>query len=240
MNLFNDQIMALIDSACDQIDALPLEQKIEMLNQVRRRLHEVSPFKDEPIDLVEWVPGDTVEPNDYNPNNVASPEMKLLKRSILKDHYTQPIVTYPLSQVIIKMLAEGMTLSEIAKVLKEPLEKVEKFSSMTDGREVIDGEHRSIVGKGYSPIRDRLNGYLPVTQTDGKDRIASTIRHNRARGIHGVIPMTDIVSILIRRGWSDDEVAEELGMDADEVLRFKHNSGLPELFVDGEYSQSWK
>lgn len=111
--------------------------------------------------------------------------------------------------------------------------------------EVVDGFHRTRVGKEDKQVSNRVHGYLPVAvinsdRADKRDRMAATIRHNRARGVHAVMPMTDIVADLLRKGWTDAEITEELGMDADEVLRFKHHSGLPELFRDGVYSRAWE
>lgn len=198
-----------------EIDAMPLDDKVATINALRLALHRRSPFAAEPVDCVLWAKAATVGGNDYNPNTVAPPEMRLLERSIRADGYTQPIVTFP--------------------------------ERREDGREhtVIDGFHRSRIGKECREVRERLYGYLPITALKGhrhglKDRMAATIRHNRARGVHGVLPMTDIVADLIRAGWTDAEVAKELGMDADEVLRFKQVSGLPELFKNHEYSKSWE
>lgn len=195
-----------------ELDAMPMAEKIDTLNRLRQVLHQHSPFAAEPVDCVLWVPAEQVQGNDYNPNKVAPPEMRLLERSIRADGYTQPIVTYPEDEA---------------------------------RHTVIDGFHRHRVGKECRAVRERLHGYLPVAPVkaerhDLKDRMASTIRHNRARGVHGVLPMTDIVSSLILQGWSDAEVAAELGMDADEVLRFKQVSGLPALFKDHSYSRSWE
>jgi ParB-like chromosome segregation protein Spo0J len=196
---------------CQKIAELSDEEKIVVLNEIRWMLHEVSPFKDEPVDCVLWVEADTVEGNDYNPNRVAPPEMKLLKRSILEDGYTQPIVTW-----------------------------------QTDGhREVVDGFHRNRVGKEDKKVRERVRGYLPVTtvnewRIDRGDRIAATIRHNRARGKHQVEGMSEIVIELSRRNWSDKRIARELGMDSDEVLRLKQISGLADLFADAEFSEAWE
>lgn len=153
-----------------------------------------------------------VEGNDYNPNTVAPPEMKLLELSIDADGYTQPIVAHQDS----------------------------------DGRYVVvDGFHRQRVGKKAGRIRQRLRGYLPIVtirseRSDTANRIAATIRHNRARGVHGVLRMTDIVVALLRIGWNEADVARQLGMDQDEVLRFKQVSGLPELFRNSHYSKSWE
>jgi ParB-like chromosome segregation protein Spo0J len=197
-----------------ELERLPLEDQVTAINEIRRALHQYSPFKNEPVDCVIWVPADQVAANGYNPNTVAPPEMRLLEISIIEDGYTQPVVAFPDK--------------------KEDREYT-----------VIDGDHRSRVGRESKRVRKRVMGYLPITipgeerTTDIKDRMASTIRHNRARGVHGVIPMVDIVSNLIREGWTDAEIAKELGMDADEVLRFKQTAGLPELFKNRDYSRSW-
>jgi ParB-like chromosome segregation protein Spo0J len=207
----NEKIVEMARGLCEELARLPEEQRIPTLNQVRAMLHQVSPFRDEPVDLVQWVQADDVEGNSYNPNRVAPPEMKLLARSVAMDGYTQPIVGWSVNSHV----------------------------------EVVDGFHRARVGKEIGEVRRRVRGYLPVvminaSREDAKDRMAATIRHNRARGVHGVLPMTDIVAALLREGWSDDEVARELGMDADEVLRFKQNTGLPELFKNSDYGRAWE
>jgi ParB-like chromosome segregation protein Spo0J len=183
------------------INALPEDRadRIALINALRETIHEFSPFADEPVDFVRWVPADTVHGNTYNPNSVAPPEMELLRLSITADGYTQPIVSM----------------------------------ATDDGIEVVDGF-----------VRDRVQGYLPVVEirsdrTDVTDRIAATIRHNRARGKHGVESMSDIVVELKRRNWSDDKIGRELGMEPDEVLRLCQISGLAELFSDEEFSASW-
>jgi len=168
-------------------------------------------MKNEPVDCVLWVKSGTVRANDYNPNTVAPPEMKLLELSILEDGYTQPIVSF----------LEG------------------------DGREVIDGFHRHRVGRECEEIRKRIYDFLPVVtinqnRLDRGDRIASTIRHNRARGKHGVGAMSDIVIELKRRNWSDEKIARQLGMDSDEVLRLTQITGLAEMFKDKDFSEAWE
>jgi ParB-like chromosome segregation protein Spo0J len=195
----------------DWIDALPLEQKIEALNDVRQRLHEASPFAGHPVDLVRWVPAAVVVANDYNPNSVAPPEMELLHLSIAADGFTQPIVT-----------------------------------NDEDGtRVVVDGFHRHRVGQEYPDVAETLHGHLPVVQIrsdaqDRSDRMASTIRHNRARGKHSVVKMTDIVLELKRRNWSDAKIGRELGMDDDEVLRLSQIGGLADAFSDRSFSMAWE
>lgn len=193
------------------IGQLPLEERIEAINALREMLHAISPFQAEPVDFVRWVKSPGVHQNDYNPNSVAPPEMELLRHSIASDGYTQPIVTMP-----------------------------------DEGRfEVIDGFHRHRVGKECPDIQARVHGYLPVVaiksdRRDRNDRIASTIRHNRARGKHKVEAMSDIVIELKRRNWSDEKIGRELGMDADEVLRLCQITGLAEAFQDQQFSQAWE
>ncbi len=190
---------------------LELDEQINLLNEVRGYLHEISPFKDEPVDMVYWVKNDIVEANDYNPNSVAPPEMKLLERSIEADGYTQPIVSFPRDDVI----------------------------------EVVDGFHRHRVGKESDIVNNRVLGYLPIvkikeSQEGQNDRMASTIRHNRARGKHKVESMSEIVIALKRRNWSDKKIGKELGMDPDEVLRLTQIKGLAEMFEDQDFSEAWK
>lgn len=188
-----------------------LPAQVQLLNELRAVLGEFSPFTAEPVDHIEWVPANTVQANDYNPNSVAPPEMELLRLSILADGYTQPIVT----------------------------------NAEDNHREVVDGFHRSRVGKEFPDVAERVKGYLPVVQIRGDrgdrpDRMASTIRHNRARGKHQVIAMSDIVLELKRRNWTDNKIAKELGMDADEVLRLTQITGLAQAFEDREFSEAWE
>lgn len=195
----------------DKMAGLPLDELVNAINEARMALHEISPFKGEPVDFVRWVKSDSVHANDYNPNSVAPPEMKLLHTSIKNDGYTQPIVT----------------------------------AADNDGVVVIDGFHRHRVGKECQDIQGKIHGYLPIvqirqSQDERNDRIASTIRHNRARGKHAVSAMSDIVVELVRRNWSDERIANELGMDADEVTRLKQISGLAEAFSDSDFSAAWE
>jgi ParB-like chromosome segregation protein Spo0J len=181
------------------------------LNEVRLALHQASPFVREPVDCVQWVKEDQVSANDYNPNSVAPPEMKLLQISVSEDGYTQPVVGW---------LRPG-------------------------GYEVVDGFHRTRVAKEVQEVRARLFGRIPIVainaeQNDRGDRIAATIRHNRARGKHAVGKMSDIVLELKRRNWSDAKVARDLGMDEDEVLRLTQITGLAEAFAGREFSQAWE
>ncbi len=192
------------------LEKLSLDDKIKAINEIKIELQKYSPFKDNPVDCVIWVKNDLVHANDYNPNSVAPPEMKLLEHSISEDGYTQPIVSWN-----------------------------------HDGKyEVVDGFHRHRVGKESETVSNRVKGYLPVvvinsSQADRNDRIASTIRHNRARGKHKVEAMSDIVIELTRRNWSEEKIAKNLGMDSDEVLRLKQITGLAEMFADKDFSKAW-
>lgn len=188
-----------------------LDERVTLINALRKTLHEVGPFAGEPVDYVEWVPAGNVQANDYNPNAVAPPEMELLRLSVMADGFTQPIVT----------------------------------NDEDGARVVVDGFHRNRVGKECPDVTARVNGYLPVVQIRGDrmdrgDRIAATIRHNRARGKHQVTAMSDIVLELKRRNWSDKKIGKELGMDPDEVLRLAQISGLAEAFADREFSEAWE
>lgn len=190
---------------------LSTDERVKTLNSLREILHLLSPFKNEPVDFVKWVKASSVEANDYNPNSVAPPEMRLLELSILSDGYTQPIVSWPNGSKLI----------------------------------VVDGFHRNRVGKECKVVRDRILNYLPVveirkSQKGKDDRIASTIRHNRARGKHAVSAMTDIVLELKKRNWSEIRIGKELGMDEDEILRLCQISGLAEAFENEDFSKAWE
>ncbi|OBK02779.1 hypothetical protein A5637_16330 [Mycolicibacterium fortuitum] len=208
--------MSLIDDAqklFTQLENLPVQDRIDTINQLRQALHQHSPMRDQPIDCVLWVDADSVHGNAYNPNSVAPPEMKLLERSIEADGYTQPIVTW-------------------------------RDGDDAESLEVVDGFHRHLVGKS-DVVTDKLHGRLPVTvanadRTDLPDRMASTIRHNRARGQHSVEGMSEIVVELARRGKSDEWIGAELGMDPDEVRRLRQVGGIAELFADDEFSEAWE
>lgn len=188
------------------------DKKIAYINELKLLLHNESPFKNEPVDCVLWVNNEKVYANDYNPNSVAPPEMDLLKLSIMNDGYTQPVVTY---------------------------------NDEENGIEVVDGFHRNRVAKECDEVKQRIHGYIPIVSINNDreekgDRIASTIRHNRARGKHQITAMSDIVLELKRRNWSDKKIGKELGMDPDEVLRLTQISGLAEMFSSEEFSQAWE
>ncbi len=160
-----------------------------------------------PVYGVKAVPIEQLRANAYNPNAVAPPEMKLLYRSIKEDGYTMPIVTYYLAD--------------------------------EDAYEIVDGFHRYTIMLKHADIRERENGMLPVVVIDKpvSERMASTIRHNRARGSHSIELMTGIVADLVESGMGDAWIMKHIGMDADELLRLKQVSGLAALFADREFSE---
>lgn len=159
---------------------------------------------------VRAVPVEKIKPNDYNPNAVAPPEMKLLYDSIKADGYTMPIVCYYLAQ--------------------------------KDQYIIVDGFHRYRVMLEYPDIYEREKGMLPVSVIDKPldHRMASTIRHNRARGSHNVDLMSNIVKELHELGRSDAWIAKHLGMDPDEILRLKQITGLAALFRDVKFGRAWR
>lgn len=162
-----------------------------------------------PVYAVKRVPIEKIRANNYNPNHVAPPEMKLLYDSIKEDGYTMPIVCY--------------------------------YNDADAMYEIVDGFHRYTVMLKHQDIYDREGGCLPVSVIDKpiSERMASTIRHNRARGSHDIDLMSNIVAELKKLGRSDLWIAKHLGMEADEVLRLKQITGLAALFKDNNFSQSW-
>lgn len=209
-----DSVRGLVDEIkllVSLLSELDTVERVEAINEIRAAIHAQSPFHAEPVDFVRWVSADTVVANDYNPNSVAPPEMELLRVSIMADGYTQPIVTH------------------------------HEDGALT----VVDGFHRNRVGKECADVNERVHGYLPVvqikeSQVDKGDRMASTIRHNRARGKHRVDAMSDIIVELKRRFWSDEKIAKQLGMEPDEVLRLAQITGLASLFAAREFSEAWE
>lgn len=166
-------------------------------------------MKKSPVYNVIAVPIEKVQANSYNPNSVAPPEMKLLETSIWEDGYTMPVVCYYLPE--------------------------------EDKYEIVDGFHRYTILKTSKRIYEREGGMLPVVVIDKdiSNRMASTIRHNRARGTHSIDLMVSIVSELTKSGMSDAWIMKHIGMDGDELLRLKQISGLAELFHNKEFSQAY-
>lgn len=163
-----------------------------------------------PVYGVRPVPIDKVHANTYNPNHVAPPEMELLYQSIKEDGYTMPVVCYYIEE--------------------------------DDSYEIVDGYHRYTVMLTHKDIYERENGMLPIVVIDKplEQRMASTIRHNRARGSHSIELMQNIVAELVESGMSDAWIMKNIGMDAEELLRLKQLTGLQSLFKDKDFSQSWE
>ena len=164
----------------------------------------------QPIDLVRWVPMEKVKANDYNPNSVATNEMRLLYISILHDGYTQPIVTV--------------------------------YDKDSDSYIIVDGFHRYTIMRTHEDIRLRTGSLLPVVVIDKpiNDRMASTVRHNRARGKHSVSGMGNMVFSMLENGWLEEAICKELGLEADELIRLKHVTGFSKLFESVEYRKAWE
>lgn len=162
-----------------------------------------------PVYNVIGVPFEKVRANSYNPNSVAQPEMELLETSIWEDGYTMPVVCYYLAD--------------------------------EDIYEIVDGFHRYTTLKNSKRIREREKGILPVVviEKDESNRMASTIRHNRARGSHSIELMSNIVAELTKAGMSDAWILRHVGMDKDELLRLKQVTGLADLFRDKKFSKAW-
>ena len=163
-----------------------------------------------PVYNVMAIPVEKIQANEYNPNSVAPPEMELLKISIQEDGYTQPVVCF--------------------------------YDSNLDKYIVVDGFHRYRIIKENKHIYDRENGCLPIVVIEKElgERMASTIRHNRARGTHNIELMSSIVAELVEMGKGDAWICKHIGMSADELLRLKQITGLASLFANKEFSNSWE
>lgn len=181
---------------------------IELQNELKELMYKFSPERNNPVDRVIWVPKEKVVANNYNPNHVATKEMRLLYTSVKEDGYTQPIVT----------------------IWDDSLKKYV----------IIDGFHRNLVLRKFADIEANCHGMLPIVVLD-KDidqRMASTVRHNRARGSHSVDGMVNIVFTMMRDGKSEREICENLGMEKKEFTKLKYITGFAKIFKNYEYSAS--
>lgn len=203
-----ENLKTLVDSIAS---LQSISEQIEAINKVKIAMHRVSPLANEPVDCVVWVPSDSVQANDYNPNAVAPPEMELLHTSILQDGYTQPIVAWE-HEAGAYTVVDGFHRNRVGKEKKDVRDRIH----------------------GYLPVT-----VINKQNADLGDRMVSTIRHNRARGKHNVDSMSDIVVELKRRNWSEDKISRALGMQADEILRLCQISGLTEMFKDTGFSNAW-
>lgn len=183
---------------------------VDAVNEINKIVFDSSPCNINPVGFVKWVHIDNVEANDYNPNTVASTELRLLSVSISHDGYTQPVVTI--------------------------------FDKDKNKYIIIDGFHRYFVMKSNKKIMELNKGLLPVVvlNKDINDRIASTVRHNRARGKHSVNGMSQLIFKMVANGWDDVRICNELGLEPDELLRLKHISGVAKLFEDKTFGKAWE
>lgn len=182
---------------------------VRVVAELREVIHQHAPQRGMPIDLVRWIPLDRVTPNDYNPNSVARLEMGLLYTSIKHDGYTQPVVTI--------------------------------YDPERDLYVIVDGFHRYYTMKTNRDIYDACNGCLPcvVIEKNINERMAATVRHNRARGKHSVQGMSNMVFQMLENGMSDAEVCNELGLQPEELVRLKHITGFSKLFEDVQFGEAW-
>lgn len=166
-------------------------------------------IKDQPINNVRWIPIEKVFANNYNPNSVANNEMKLLYVSVKNDGYTQPVVTI--------------------------------YDEKKDRYVIVDGFHRYSIMKRYKDIYASCEGKLPCVVLEGKtinDLMASTIRHNRARGKHSVEGMSNIVMEMLMNGATNLEICNQLGLEAEELVRLKYITGYAKLYENNDYTKA--
>lgn len=211
MSYIDNTIDSLTSKLTDALGKLTDADRIEALNRVRSRLHTVSPLKHHPVDFVRWVKVEEVRGNDYNPNNVAPPEMKLLAHSVTANGYTMPVVTHEAEDGTV--VVDGFHRRRVCVETKAVREST----------------------LGYLPVTR-----IRAERADEPSRIAATIEHNRARGEHRIDQMSELVRQLHEAGWREEKIQEELGMTSDEVRRLKQITGLASLFADREFSEAWE
>lgn len=199
----------MITQIIEQNKDASLQQKIEIYNRITSQLYEFLGLK-HPALNVQLVPIEQVEGNEYNPNKVAPPEMKLLELSVKKDGLTMPVVVAAEKKNENWVIVDGFHRTAVCKEVPEIKESLE----------------------GYLPVT--------VLDKTLENRVAATVRHNIARGTHQAELSAKLVAFLKRNDWSNRRIGEELGMDPDEVLRLRQITGLAEAFQDQEFSKSWE
>ena len=199
-----------IGAVSSYLESVPQEKRHEEIRALKTAISGFSDKKHNPVDNVIWVNYNMVEANDYNPNAVAKREMKLLHTSIKHDGYTQPIVT---------------------------IWDAEKQKYV-----IIDGFHRFASMVYNKDLQELNNCQVPIVVLDKdiNDRMASTIRHNRARGKHSVEGMSNIVLQMLKNGWGDAEICNELGLETEELVRLKYVTGFAKLYENKEFSKAWE
>lgn len=190
-----------------------IDEKVKIYNEISQQLYDWLGLNHPSLNI-QLIKSTDIQGNDYNPNVVAPPEMKLLKLSIKKDGVTMPVV------------------------VADQVKKTKKQKPFV----VVDGFHRTTVIQTDKEINESLAGYVPVSKLNKslEDRITSTVRHNMARGTHQVELSSKLVVMLKKHNWTNARIGMELGMDADEVLRLRQTTGLAEAFADKEFSDSWE
>ena len=187
------------------------ESKIDFINELNTYIYEeLHPRKDQPISNVMWVPVEKVQANDYNPNSVASNEMRLLYVSISHDGYTQPVVTV--------------------------------YDPDLDKYVIVDGFHRYTTMRRNKDLYEKNEGRLPIVVLSKSinERMAATIRHNRARGKHSVAGMGQIVFNMLKNGATDEAICNEVGLEPEELARLKYVTGFAKLFENAQYGKAWE
>jgi hypothetical protein len=203
-------ISGVVATVREKIGSADAQAITGLLDILKVELHKLSPLAAMPVDCVRWVKLEDIEANDWNPNAVAPHEMKLLHTSIAADGYTQPIVA--------------------------------SYDEARGKYVVVDGFHRYTICRTCEDIRERTLGRVPVvviSKTEN-ERMASTVRHNRARGKHSVNGMASLVFSMLDNHATDEEVCNELGLEPEELIRLKHVTGFSKLFSDAEYRASWE
>lgn len=201
----------MLQPLLDQITAYLAVSKstTDDIAALKQCLSLASPLNTMPVDNVMWVKLEEVQSNNYNPNSVANKELGLLQLSILNDGYTQPIVTF--------------------------------YDPATHKYIIVDGFHRYHCCRSNKEINARTGGRVPIVviKKSLAERMASTVRHNRARGKHSVEGMSDLVFKMLSEGMSDATICKNLGMEAEELLKLKHLTGFSKLFANVKYNPSW-
>lgn len=202
-----ENIIEELRAALQQVDP---NQVGNLIADIKEVLHEASPQREMPVDIIRWIPIEKVTANEYNPNSVAKKELSLLQLSIMNDGYTQPIVT----------------------IWDEEKQKYV----------IIDGFHRYFSCLTNEEIQSRTHGCVPIVVLDKSmaDRMASTVRHNRARGKHSVEGMSSLVFQMLEEGESDEDICNQLGMEPEELVKLKHVTGFSKLFEDVHYRRAWE
>lgn len=200
----------LLDALTSFLSSLPDKERQEEIRALKTAISGFSDKKHNPVDNVIWVNYNMVEANDYNPNAVARREMKLLHTSIIHDGYTQPIVTI--------------------------------WDKEKQKYVIIDGFHRFASMVYNKDLQELNNCQVPIVVLDKdiNDRMASTIRHNRARGKHSVEGMSNIVLQMLKNGWDDAEICNELGLEAEELVRLKYVTGFAKLYENKPFNKAWE